>query len=64
MRAVIVKHDQSPVADLKRPYKTRARVDSEASGAIELAYWRGEQAGFERATKTKSKRAPAGEKQS
>lgn len=41
--------DKSPVADLKRPFKNRLRHDSAAAGAIELAYLRGEQAGFERA---------------
>jgi hypothetical protein len=41
MQRVVVKPDRSPVADLKRPYNTRLRHDSAASGAIELAYLRG-----------------------
>jgi len=45
--AVRVFLDKSPVADLKRPFNNRVRVDGQVTGAIELAYLRGFQAGVE-----------------
>ena len=55
--------DHSPVADFKRPFNNRVRVDKVASGAIELAYLRGFQAGVEsvKAKQRRRKQKPGAE---
>lgn len=54
----IVKLDTSPVADLKRPWQTRLRVDRTVTGNIELAYQRGYHAGLEDGMRLKARRRP------
>jgi hypothetical protein len=45
-KPVIIRRDDSPVADLRRPWANRLRVDRQVCGAIELAFLRGEHSGY------------------
>lgn len=43
---IIIKHDRSPIGDLKGRWNNRGRVDRQVTGALELAYLRGKHAGY------------------
>lgn len=43
------------LADLKRPWNNRTRIDKEVCGAIELAYLRGLHSGLELGMRAKAK---------